>query len=85
MYCSILGLKSVTLSFSAFLFKSYAFRLNKLYIYFRILFLFIVFNGEVVQWLERWNHNPNARGSNPFFITDFFHALLAQLDRATVF
>jgi len=23
--------------------------------------------GEIVQWLEHWNHNPNVEGSNPPF------------------
>ena len=27
--------------------------------------------GEIVQWLEHWNHNPNVEGSNPPFANVF--------------
>ena len=32
----------------------------------QVPFLVSIF-GKIVQGLERWNHNPNDRGSNPFF------------------
>ena len=31
--------------------------------FFSILKVF--YEGGIVQWLEHWNHNPNAVGSNP--------------------
>ena len=33
---------------------------------FKSLFWYSI-KSEIVQGLERWNHNPNVRGSNPFF------------------
>lgn len=33
----------------------------------QVPFLVIIENNGIVQRLEYWNHNPNVKGSKPFF------------------
>lgn len=35
----------------------------------QVPFLVITENNGIVQRLEYWNHNPNVKGSNPFFVS----------------